>query len=261
MPVFFWTAFGLLCVYGLLTKLVNYLTPGQLFCPQKPSYADETADVLKLPLTNGQRISALYLPNPRAKLTLLFSHGNTADIGLCLPLIQSIFAQGFSVLAYDYPGYGTSEGKPSESGLYQAITAAYEFLTLKRHIPAHRIVAYGRSLGGGPTVDLATRFPLAGIILECTFTSVFRVKMHYRCFPGDRFCNLEKAPHIRCPVLMIHGKQDALIPFWHAERLYAAIRTLKRCLWVEQADHHDIEETAPQEFWKTIHDFCEEIYP
>lgn len=249
---------ALLLAYLLFIKAVSYIAKSRLFKPQTPTYSDKTADILKLPLPNGQHISALYLPNPLAHFTLLLSHGNMADIGLCLPLVEQIYREGFSVMVYDYPGYGTSDGKPSEQGIYAAIDAAYAFLTQERHIPPHRIIAYGRSLGGGPTMDLAIRKPLAGIIVECTFTSVFRIKFHYGFIPFDLFKNIDKAKKLSIPALVIHGELDEIVPFWHGQRLFENIRSPKKHLWVPHAGHSDVMEVAYQDFWRTVHEFCQE---
>ena len=255
----FWiSSLVVLGIYACLIPLIGYVAQKRLFRPQDPSYSDNT-DVLKLVMRNGQKISALYLPNPIAHFTILLSHGNMADLGLCLPLAQQMHAQGFALLAYDYPGYGTSEGTPTERGACQAIDACYEFLTVQRQIPANRIIAYGRSLGGGPTIDLASRVALGGVIVESTFISVFRIKTHYPFFPFDQFCNLEKVPKITAPTLIIHGKLDDIVPFWHGELLYAHTKAPKQHLWLEHAGHSDIEEVAHHEFWQTIHRFCETI--
>jgi pimeloyl-ACP methyl ester carboxylesterase len=256
---FLWVlGIGALSLYACCIPLIGYVAQKRLFRPQEPSYTENT-DVLKLVMRNGQKISALYLPNPVAHFTILLSHGNMADLGLCLPLAQQMHAQGFALLVYDYPGYGTSDGAPSEQGVYGAIDAAYEFLTVQRQIPPHRIVAYGRSLGGGPTIDLASRVALGGVIIESTFVSVFRIQTNYTLFPFDMFCNLKKVPKIMAPTLIIHGKLDDIVPFWHAETLYAHIKSPKQHLWLEHAGHSDIEEVAHHEFWQTIHRFCETI--
>ena len=246
----------LIAGYGLSIPIVSYIAKKRLFKPQSPSYSDQTADILKLPLNNGQTISALYLPNPLAHFTILLSHGNTADIGLCLPLVEQIYGEGFSVMVYDYPGYGTSDGKPSEKGIYAAIDAAYDFLTQERHITPERIIAYGRSLGGGPTVDLAIRKPLAGIILEATFTSVYRIKMYYSLLPFDLFKNIDKCKKLKVPTLIVHGELDDIVPFWHAKALFTQILGLKHHFWVPYAGHSDIADVAYHEFWRVVHEFC-----
>src|SRR5215813_8849549 len=103
--------------------------------------------------------------------TVLFSHGNAEDIGDDESLLERIRAAGFAVFAYDYQGYGTSEGRPSERHAYEDELAAYNFLLQSMHVPGSRIIALGRSVGSGPACDLASRHPVAGLILESAFTS------------------------------------------------------------------------------------------
>ncbi|HAX79930.1 MAG TPA: hypothetical protein DCY88_29865 [Cyanobacteria bacterium UBA11372] len=89
-----------------------------IFLPQPSTYED-TQDIIKLTTANGVSISAIYLPNPKAKYTILYSHGNAEDLGYGLPMLKELRDIGFSVFAYDYQGYGTSRGTPSEANAYQ----------------------------------------------------------------------------------------------------------------------------------------------
>jgi hypothetical protein len=172
------------------------------------------------------------------------------------PLIERLQGLGFAVLAYDYEGYGESGGTPSEEAVIRDIEAAYAYLTEQRGVPPGRIIAYGRSLGGGPSVDLASREPIGGLILESTFMSVFRVITRVPLFPGDRFKNLEKMERVGCPVLVMHGKSDSLISFRHGEALLAAARGPKRSLWVDAAGHGDLPFAAGGAYDAAIGDFA-----
>ena len=97
---------------------------------------------------------------------------------------------GYSVLAYDYRGYGTSDGSPSEARIYDDVTAAFRYLTEDAGIPPERIIAHGFSLGGAPTLYLSNQEPLAGVIVEGTFTTVFRVVMRISLVPFEMSNNL-----------------------------------------------------------------------
>src|SRR5437764_349842 len=110
-------ALVLVGLYALLLFVAIFLSDGLIFQPQPSSYRD-TAEVLKLNTQDGKKISAIYLLNPQAKYTILVSHGNAEDIGDDRPLLEEFRNAGFSVFAYDYHGYGTSEGKPSEKNSY-----------------------------------------------------------------------------------------------------------------------------------------------
>src|SRR5438128_9503857 len=116
-------------------------------------------------------------------LTILFSHANAEDIRYDQELLERIRAAGFAVFAYDYQGYGTSEGRPSERHAYEDENAAYNFLVQSMHVQPNRIIAFGRSVGSGPACDLASRRPVAGLILESAFTSAFRVMTRVRVLP------------------------------------------------------------------------------
>src|SRR5574342_467910 len=117
-----------------------------IFLPPAPSYPD-MPDVIRLATASGERIAAVYLPNPRATYTMLFSHGNAEDLGGIRPLLPVLQDLGFSVLAYDYRGYGLSEGQPSERNVYADIDAAYDYLTRDARVQPGRLILYGRSLG------------------------------------------------------------------------------------------------------------------
>jgi hypothetical protein len=132
-----------------------------LFQPHPPGYTRDEG-LLFLETEGGARIAARHFTAPGARYTILFSHGNAEDLGDIEPLLLRLQALGLDVIAYDYEGYGQSEGRPSEARVYADIDAVYRYLTEQRGVPSERILAYGRSLGGGPSVDLASREPLGG---------------------------------------------------------------------------------------------------
>ena len=178
-------------LYLIAIIMAAFFSDGMIFQPQQSGYKDQS-NVLKLTSSDGAKISATYLPNPQAHLTVLFSHGNAEDIGDVKGLLERIRAAGFAVFAYDYQGYGTSEGRPSEQHAYEDENAAYNFLVQSMHVPASKIIAFGRSVGSGPACDLASHRPVAGLILESAFTSAFRVMTRVRVLPFDKFENLRK---------------------------------------------------------------------
>lgn len=229
-----------------------------IFIPPPSSYA-MTPELLTLKTTKDVKITALYLPNPKAKYTILYSHGNAEDLGDSRFLLEQFRQRGFAVFSYDYPGYGMSQGKPSELGTYQAIDAAYDYLTQQLKIPPDQIIAYGRSVGGGPSVDLASRQPLGGLILESTFLSTFRVKIDLPLYPFDKFANLRKISAVKVPVLVIHGTVDQVIPFSHGQRLFEAIKTPKLSFWVEGADHNDVSQVAGDRYEQILKEFIQLI--
>jgi abhydrolase domain-containing protein 17 len=242
---------SLLFIYTFFALYVFFRADSMMFLPQPASYQD-TKEILKLPVTDTERISALYLPNSETTYTLLYIHGNASDLGDVHPLLEQLHSWGFSVFAYDYRGYGTSDGKPSEHHAYQDSEAAYTYLTQQLKIPPQKIIVYGHSLGGGSAAELAARHAMAGLILESTFTSAFRVVVPIPLLPFDKFSTLNKLHKIHCPVLVIHGQADRTIPFHHGQTLYKAASEPKLSLWVTGAGHDDFTEVAGDRYRQTL---------
>ena len=243
-------------VYGCLCLFAYFYADRMIFLPQPSTYED-SPEILKLTTADGVQISALYLPNPKAKYTLLYSHGNAEDLGYGLPALKSLQEMGFSVFGYDYRGYGTSQGTPSEGNVYRDIDAAYNYLTQHLGISPNRIIAYGHSLGGGLAVDLASRKPIGGLIVENTFISAFRVVTHIPIVPFDKFVNIDKIKQVRCPVLVMHGTADEVIPFWHGQKLFEAANEPKQFLWVEGAGHNNFRSVAGDRYQQALQQFVQ----
>ncbi len=191
---------------------------------------------------DGTRIHAWWCPQRGAQDALLFCHGNASNLSHRQRLKQVWRGLGLSVLIFDYPGFGRSEGQPSEAGCYAAADAAYDWLT--RQLPAERIVLFGWSLGGGVATDLAARRAHRALVLFKTFTSIPDVAQSQffflpaRWLVRNRFDNLEKIGRCRQPVFIAHGDGDHLIPFAQAEQLFASARGPKRFLRIPGVGHH-----------------------
>ena len=125
------------------------------------------------------------------------------------------------MLGIDYPGYGQSSDRPTEKGCYNAIESGFRFLVEEVGIPRERIVIVGQSVGGGPATWLAEREPeVRGLVLISPFLSAFRTVTRVPLFPGDRFPNLKRIRKITCPLLVVHGERDEVIPFNQGQRLH-----------------------------------------
>lgn len=154
-----------------------------------------------------------------------------------------------NIMAYDYTGYGKSAGNPCEDSCYSDIEAAFRYLIEVRRLQPEQIVLYGRSLGSGPSCYLSAKTAsegrsVAGLILQSPLLSAYRVAFSFRfTMVGDRFPNIDYAPHIRCPAFIIHGTQDEVVPFWHGQDLFLSITQPWRAkpFWVEGAGHNNIE--------------------
>lgn len=244
----------LFLTYAIVSIYVFFFANDLIFYKFKPSYKDNE-NIIKITTADGAIISAIYLPNKKATYTVLVSHGNAEDLGHISSFLQTFQAQGFAVFAYDYHGYGTSTGKPSEKNSYADINAAYDYLTTKLHVPPDRIILYGRSIGAAVAIDLAVRKPIAGLIIESPFLTAYRTVTQIPLFPFDKFNNLAKIKKIKVPILVIHGKQDREIPFWQGKKLYEIANPPKQNYWVE-AGHNDLEFTAGPDYWELLQDFA-----
>jgi hypothetical protein len=203
-----------------------------------------------------ESITAVYLPNPDARYTLLFSHGNAEDLGDDLPQLDAFRRAGFSVFAYDYRGYGTSTGRPTESGAYADAEAAYKYLPGELHVPPEQIIVMGRSLGAAAALQLATSHPSAGLILESPFLTAFKVISRVKLLPFDKFDNESRIRNYRGPLLVIQGQADRLVPPSHGRRIYELATGPKQSLWVPGAGHNDVFLTAPQDYLHALRTFA-----
>jgi hypothetical protein len=225
-----------------------------IFHPPQPSYTPED-DILIIPVALKENIAAMYRPSDPNGFVLLLSHGNAEDIGQNTDFFDLANEHGFGVFAYDYRGYGQSGGKPGEKNTYEDIAAAWQYLTETLQIPPQRIIILGRSVGSGPSVWLATQKPAAGLILESPFVSAFRVVTKYKILPFDRYNNLNRIKNVKCPILIIQGKDDEVVGFWHGPALYEAAHSPKMNYWVENAGHNDLLWVAGEEYWKVLNAF------
>ena len=227
-------------LYIALFLFAFFLSDSMIFLPHPSSYRD-SAEVMKITTASGKKISAIYLANPAAKFTLLVSHGNAEDLGDDRYWLEDLRRAGFSVFAYDYEGYGTSEGKPTEKAVYEDEAAAYEFLAVDLKTPPDQIIIFGRSVGTGPATYIAAKRPSAGLILQSPFVSTFRVLTKIPLLPFDKFPNYKYIRHVHSPVLIMHSHADSVIAFWHGQKMFDLANEPKRAFWAKIADHNDMD--------------------
>ncbi len=245
-------------LYVLVIIFAMSFADSIIFQPQTPFYTDDDS-IIKIETSSGEKISAKYFKNEDAEFTILFSHGNAEDLGSSDEFLRELQNAGFSVFSYDYRGYGTSDGTPSEANSYKDIEASYNYLTENLKISPNKIIIHGRSLGGAVSVDLASRTTCGGLIVESSFVSAFRVMTKYKIFPFDKFESINKIKDVKCPVLFIHGKRDSLIPVWHGEALYNEANEPKFSFWIEAANHNDVFQISRDSYLRAIRDFSAKI--
>lgn len=247
--------FKALFIYILMSLIIFLIAPLMIFLPPKPSTYQAQPDIFQLKTKDNQHIAAYFLPPKAGQYVILYSHGNAIDLGPLIAFLKLYHAEGYGVLGYDYRGYGLSDGHTSEHRTYLDIQAAYDFLVKEKKIAPERILLLGQSVGSGPTLDLASRHPVGGVILESPFLSAFRVVTWVPIFPVDRYVNTDKVQSIHCPLLIIHGQQDDVIPHWHGFRLYKMALFPKYFISVENAGHNDLLARLGPKYWYYLKEF------
>lgn len=245
-------------VYAVLAVAARLVAPSMIF-PRPPVKYDLTPDYIQLTTQDGVRLAARHWPNPGARYTLLYLHGNYEDLGSIGEYMPSFLRAGYAVFALDYRGYGRSGGTPTEANTCADVRLAYRYLRDRLGVPANRIVIFGYSLGGGPGVELALHEPVAGLVLQGAFTSAYRVMTRFPIFPGDMFVNIAKVPRLRVPVLYLHGTDDRTVPFWHGVALFEATPGRKMRLFVPGGHHGGLAETAGPAYWEAMKTFTDSL--
>lgn len=207
-------------------------------------------DFVMLETSQGERIPAVHVKQPNAKFTIIYSHGNGEDIGILLKFFDDLARNvGANVLAYDYVGYSLSrlEGMaPSEDGCYRSVDAAWRYLTINRHVQPEHIVLFGRSIGSGPTCDMASWGPglsCGGVILQSPLSSCARVLFGdagLLARPLDPFPNYAKVDRICAPVAIMHGVRDSVVPISHGKTLFSLCKNPFEPLWLDNSGHDNI---------------------
>lgn len=249
---------ALTVLYVLLAVGAHFLSQSMMY-PRPPVKYVPGPDYIEMKAADGVTVVARHWPNPAARHTLFYLHGNYEELGRLGEYIPAFVQAGYAVFAFDYRGYGLSGGTPNEANLYADTRLAYDHLRTKLGVPAERIVLFGYSLGSGPAVELALRQPTAGLVLQGSFISAYRVMTGIPVFPGDKFVNLRKVPHLRCPVLVIHGSGDDTVPFSHGEKLYAAIKARKEKLFVSGGPHGGLADFAGPRYWEELKKFTDSL--
>ena len=222
---------GLLALFYFAQSRLLYIPHRQLTITPA-EYGLEYEDV-RLRASDGVGVHGWWVPSRGATITVLFCHGNAGNLSHRVPLLAALHSLGMNALAFDYRGYGESEGNPSEAGTYVDAAAAWDHLVSERGVPPGEIVVFGRSLGGAVASHLARERTPRALILESTFTSVPDLARElYPLLPSAlaryHYRAVENVAHVDCPVLVIHGEADEIVPLKHGRRLYDAANGTKR---------------------------------
>eukprot|EP00523_Entomoneis_sp_CCMP467_P000223 CAMPEP_0168758014 /NCGR_PEP_ID=MMETSP0724-20121128/21474_1 /TAXON_ID=265536 /ORGANISM="Amphiprora sp., Strain CCMP467" /LENGTH=256 /DNA_ID=CAMNT_0008806863 /DNA_START=121 /DNA_END=888 /DNA_ORIENTATION=- len=247
--------------------MVNSFVNKVLFRPPPCERYDFPNETVRLKTSNGNTIAALFLRrSSKTTVTLLFSHENGEDLNTSYRYLRKLSScLKVNVMAYDYSGYGESTGKPNEQNCYSDIEAAFKYLTNEKKIPPEHIVLYGKSLGGGPSCYLAEKLSsnnqhIAGLILHATFTSVFRIVADTGfTLMGDMFPNIDRIKSVSCPVMIVHGEADEIVPFKHGQELLDAIPNRPKTVFFSRPEmyHNYLDATIEDELFEGINDFLD----
>ena len=237
--------------YGLLVVVVYFMqgrmlylsgVPGRTLTMTPTNVGMDYQDV-SIETTDGVTLHGWFITG-RSSQVLLFFHGNAGNISHRLDSIRLFQDLGLSVLIIDYRGYGQSEGRTTERGIYRDADAAWRYLIEDRGIVASDIVIFGRSLGASVASRLAAQQQPLALIVESSFTSVPDIAQHlYPWLPARWLSRLSHATRnyvrdVRCPVLVVHSRDDEIIPFHHGEAIFASANE-PRTLLAIRGTHND----------------------
>jgi len=229
--------------------------------------------LLELTASDGVKIAALFggpmtpSADPATCPTILYCYGNGMCLADCDSIFYSLRRLGFNVIIPEYEGYGMSGGRAGEKGCFASAGAAYDWLLKNPGINPHRIVAAGWSLGGAVAIDLADHRPVAGLATFSAFTSM--ADMGHRLYPWlpvslllrHRFDNLKKIADIKCPILLVHGEQDNIVPPDMCPRLAAAAGPNARQIILSRASHVDLFDIGGDALFDQFRQFVESRPP
>ena len=242
---------ALVAGYALLVGILYLLQDRMLYLPNvagraltmTPADAGMDFEDVRIATTDGVALHGWFVKGQSARV-LLFFHGNAGNISHRLASIQQFLGLGLSVMIIDYRGYGQSEGKTTEAGTYRDAEAAWLYLTQERGVRPQDIVVFGRSVGASVAARLASEHDPSGLILESSFTSVPDIAAElYPWLPARWLSRLSHATRdyvrdVRCPVLVVHSRDDEIIPFHHGEAILGAAPE-PRSLLVLRGTHND----------------------
>ncbi|WP_331712929.1 alpha/beta hydrolase [Legionella spiritensis] len=211
--------------------------------PSRKIFHAEAMQVVKLVTKDGLTLQSWYKAANPGKPTLLFLHGNAGHIGFRMPMANQWLAAGYGVLLLEYRGYGGNPGHPGEQGLYLDGIAAMAFLKEQGVTPSSTVL-YGESLGTGVATYLAINYPVCAVILQSPFTSLPALaRVHYPWImiqPWDKFDSLSRIADIQAPLLILHGRNDAIVPYQQGVELFARAREPKLFVELPGKGHNDL---------------------
>jgi len=260
---------SILFAYLLVLVVLRVFESRLIFFPNYPGRLDGdwhprglNVEDIWLTASDGAKLHAWWIPDDKARFTVLAFHGNASNIANRAPAYEFLRESHVNVLALEYRGYGRSEGKPSEGGIYLDAEAAYDFLVKSKGIDGKDIVSFGQSLGTAVATHLATRRQVAGLVLEAPFPSASQMASKvFWFFPGlglltyGQFNTRKWLKEIHAPVLIVHCSQDPVIPFEFGREVYEKALSPKKFLQVNGYCHEESSLIAPTQYRAALQEF------
>lgn len=254
----------LLVVFWTFQRRLIYLPSGGPVPPVE-AVIDGGREVT-LRTSDGLSLGAWFVPahEPDNQMTVLVANGNAGNRSFRAPLAEALAGEGFSVLLFDYRGYGDNPGHPSEGGLALDVRAAYRFLIENQSVPDDRLIYFGESLGAAVVTELATEHPPAGLVLRSPFTDLAAVgRVHYPYLPvalllRDRFPLIEHIRKVDAPTVVVYGTEDTIVP--PQQSLSVADAAPGPTTVVDlRADHNDLSLLSGRELVDAVVDLSDGI--
>jgi uncharacterized protein len=257
-----------IAVFGL-AALVRYVEPRFAFFPTAgegatPAELGLAFETSTIATSDGERLRAWTLPQVTPRAAVVYFHGNGGSLSVWLPILAGLYRQGFTVHAIDYRGYGASTGRPTERGLYHDVDATLDWVSarVERGVP---LVYWGRSLGTTMAAYAASRRRPAGLILEAGFPdarSLLRASPPLAVlglFSSYRFPTATYAQRAHCPVLVLHGDDDHVIPYALGRTLFDQLPEPKTFVRIAGGDHNDVTPADADTYWTAVRTFIDQI--
>lgn len=252
---------GLVIYSRGFTPLLNHLAfyPDRTDLIVREDLPDNVKEIF-IRTKDNVKIRTYFIANQSSKELIIFFHGNAGNLGHRLPDLMQMSRSGINVLGVEYRGYGKSEGRASERGIYLDGQAAFDFATQRLGFLPKDIILFGRSIGSTVALNIAQNRELRGLILATPLTSAAE---HAKVsglraisfLAGKAFNNIEKIDKVKCPLLIIHGTKDIVIPFSMGKQLFERAKTKKQFIEIEGANHNDLTSDFEQYYWPPILEF------
>jgi pimeloyl-ACP methyl ester carboxylesterase len=224
--------------YAAFAALLYFYQSSFVYYPDRqlvatPKQFGLSYEAVSFKTTDDLTLSGWYVPAEKARGIILFFHGNAGNISHRMLSIQIFNRLRFSTFIFDYRGYGNSEGQPDEIGTYRDAEAAWQYLVRQRDVDPSTIVVFGRSLGAAIASHLAAEHTPRALIVESAFTSApdlaarFYPFMPVRWLARFHYATIDHLKKVDCPILVVHSREDEIVPFAHGHALFEEARPPK----------------------------------